>query len=78
MGDTRGPIHVVQSQTLYMLARTVRLTCLLMARLLQVRRDRMIKRPLMVLILVATSDVGSALGGSGPLGQRGFSGCACC
>ena len=32
----------------------------------------------MVLILVATSDVGGALGTSGTLGRRGFSGCACC
>ena len=78
VGDNRGPIGAVQTQTIYMLAITVRLTCLLLPRIPQVRRDRMIKRHLMVLILVATFDVDGTFGTSGTLGRRGFSSCACC
>ena len=78
MDDTRGPIGAGYSQTFYMLALTVRLTCLLLARLLRVRRDRMIKRHLMVLVFVPAPDVGGALEASGTLGRRDFSGCACC
>ena len=43
VGDTRGSIAPVQSQTLYTLVLILRLTCLLLAQFPRVRRDCMIR-----------------------------------
>ena len=43
VGDTRGMISPVQSQTLYTLALTLPPNCLLLAQSLRVRRGRMIR-----------------------------------